>query len=261
MSSSADAAPASSTGVSYYTLRELVQSQIVRDIVAGFFVPGERLLEAELAERYGVSRGPIREALRALEAQGLVRSVRNRGFLVTRLTRPELREVYEIRAEIEGLASALSAPEFTDADVAQMQQLLRKMSLSHKNPPAWIQLNEAFHELYYSRCGRPRLLALISDFVAMSAPYSGAYLEYPGVIASIEPQHRAMVDAAERRDPVAARDAASDHIMTSNELLLPVTEGGPTAEPAALFSDEIVALGPVAPASPRHREERASDPS
>lgn len=241
----------------YYTLRELVQSQIVRDIVAGFFVPGERLLEAELAERYGVSRGPIREALRALEAQGLVRSVRNRGFLVTRLSRPELREVYEIRAEIEGLASALSAPGLTDADIDQMRQLLRKMSLSHKNPPAWIQLNEEFHQLYYSRCGRPRLLALIADFVAMSAPYSGAYLEYPGVIASIEPQHQAMLDAAVTRDPIAASEAIRDHIMTSNELLLPVAEGGPTSEPAALFGEEIVALDPIAPALVHPRNDPA----
>ena len=224
------------SNVSYFTLRELVQAQVVRDIIGGVFAPGARLLEVELADRYGVSRGPVREALRALEAQGLVRSVRNKGFLVTRLTREGLREVYEIRAELEGLASEFSAPQLTDEDIREMTELLNAMRNHEHEPAAWIQLNAQFHSLFYKHVDRPRLLSLVSEFMNITTPYVRVFLERPGVTATIYPDHLAMVEAAKTRDPATVRAATRQHLLRSVGLMQPLIQGEPRVDDTEILA-------------------------
>src|SRR5262249_17397283 len=111
-------------------LREIVQSQLLHDLLSRSFLPGQKLNETHLAQAEGVSRGPGREGLRALEGRALVRFVANRGAVVSRLSRTDVQEIYQIRIELEGLAARLGATRISDRQVARMRQLVRQMDAS-----------------------------------------------------------------------------------------------------------------------------------
>ncbi len=96
-------------GAIHQSLRDVIESELRRGILAGVYVPGERLVEDKLAERYGVSRNPVREALRVLQSEGLVEVTPRKGATVTRLSHAEAREIIELRASLEGLCARLAA--------------------------------------------------------------------------------------------------------------------------------------------------------
>lgn len=143
------------------TAQELVLASVRDAILAGVLDPGARLRQEELAEIFGTSRIPVREALRALEYEGLVRSEPHRGFTVTSLDADDVDEVYDLRIVLESHALKLAIPLLTDEDLSELEALYTEMS-GAATPDAQLAARERFYLRLYSVSGRPRLVGLIA---------------------------------------------------------------------------------------------------
>ncbi len=142
------------------TAQELVLSSVRTAILGGVLAPGARLRQEELAEVFGTSRIPVREALRALEYEGLVTSEPHRGFTVTSLDADEVQEVYDLRILLECEAVRIALPLLTDEDLEDLEQLFAAMQAAHA-PDEQLAARERFYLRLYSVTGRPRLVGLI----------------------------------------------------------------------------------------------------
>lgn len=142
------------------TAQELVLASVRNAILSGVLGPGARLRQEELAETFGTSRIPVREALRALEYEGLVTSEPHRGFTVTALDADDVEEVYDLRILLESEAVRLALPLLTDDDLEDLEVLFGTMQ-SAATPNDQLAAREQFYIRLYSVTGRPRLVGLI----------------------------------------------------------------------------------------------------
>lgn len=142
------------------TAQELVLASVRRAILSGVLGPGARLRQEELADVFGTSRIPVREALRALEYEGLVASEPHRGFTVTTLDADDVEEVYDLRILLESEAVRLALPLLTDEDLEQLEVLFHTMQEATA-PDDQLAARERFYLRLYSVTGRPRLVGLI----------------------------------------------------------------------------------------------------
>src|SRR4051794_24233687 len=141
------------------SLALLIEGEIDRLIMAGELAPGDRINENQLALRLGVSRGPIREALRSLEAGGLVELKPNRGVFVRSITLAEACDIYEVRAALFGLAGRLCAQRVSDEEIAELQRLVAAMeqAAKAKDIEAYYPLNLELHEFIVDHSRNPVL--------------------------------------------------------------------------------------------------------
>lgn len=142
------------------TAQELVLAAVRRAILSGVLGPGARLRQEELADEFGTSRIPVREALRALEYEGLVTSEPHRGFTVTALDADDVEEVYDLRILLESEAVRLALPLLTDEDLEDLEQLFQAMQAATTSDDQ-LASRERFYVRLYSVTGRPRLVGLI----------------------------------------------------------------------------------------------------
>lgn len=150
-----------SDGSDRRTAQDLVLASMREAILSGALPPGARLRQEKLADRFGTSRIPVREALRALEYEGLVRSSPYRGFTVTELDADDIEEVYDLRILLEGHAVRLAVPLMTDEDLRDLEDLYAAMVAAPAGD-AQLAARERFYIRLYSMTGRPRLVGLIS---------------------------------------------------------------------------------------------------
>lgn len=143
------------------TAQDLVLGALRQAILSGVFAPNERLRQEELADIFGTSRIPVREALRALEYEGLVASVPHRGFTVTALDADDVEEVYDLRTLLESEAVRLAMPLMTDEDLADLSDLFAAMQAA-TTPDQELATRERFYLRLYTVTGRPRLVGLIT---------------------------------------------------------------------------------------------------
>jgi DNA-binding GntR family transcriptional regulator len=139
---------------------DAVREALRRAISAGEMAPGFQLRQDELAERFGTSRIPVREALRQLEAEGFVTFLPNRGAVVSDLSIDEVIELLEIRIALECHALRLAIPSMGDIDLDDAKEILRSYD-EEPNPEKWGAFNWRFHKALYAPCNRPRLLAMV----------------------------------------------------------------------------------------------------
>ena len=142
------------------TAQDVVLVSVRQAILSGVLGPGARLRQEELADVFGTSRIPVREALRALEYEGLVTSVPHRGFTVTALDADDVEEVYDLRILLESEAVRLALPLLTDEDLDDLEKLFRVMQ-DADSPDDQLAAREQFYLRLYSVTGRPRLVGLI----------------------------------------------------------------------------------------------------
>lgn len=142
------------------TVQEVVLEAVREAILTNVLEPGARLRQEELADMFGTSRIPVREALRALEYEGLVHSEPHRGFTVTSLDADDVEEVYELRVVLESEAVRLAIPLLTDEDLAELNDLFRAMTET-EDPDEQLAARERFYLRLFAAAGRPRLLSLI----------------------------------------------------------------------------------------------------
>jgi DNA-binding GntR family transcriptional regulator len=151
----------SNARASNVTAQDVVLSSLREAILAGVLLPGARLRQEDLADRFGTSRIPVREALRALEYEGLVTSEPNRGFTVTELDADDVEEVYDLRIVLESHAVRVALPLLTDEDIAELDELFATMT-NAADPDEQLAARERFYIRLYSVSGRPRLVGLIA---------------------------------------------------------------------------------------------------
>jgi DNA-binding GntR family transcriptional regulator len=203
--------------VSPRTVSGLVAERLRAQIVAGELPSGSKLRQVEIARRFGVSTTPVREALAALQREGLVRLHPQRGAVVFVPTVADLREHYEIRAALESLAASRTAERFEESWVAPLEALLDEMSTG---PPAarYIALNQHFHTQLYEHCGRSRLVEMIAALRDASSAYLHIYraaADFP--VARLDGEHRAILSACMARDAEAAAAATREHLQNTVE--------------------------------------------
>jgi DNA-binding GntR family transcriptional regulator len=195
--------------------RDLVLRKLRGAILSGRFQPGQRLLERDLVARMGVSRTPIREALRKLELEGLITTVPYKGPVVTRATLDDARELYEARAALEGQAVAL----FTRrADPATLDELRAHVTAAERalrrgSAQGVLQANNAFHDVLASRCGNGLLQSMLANLRDRIILLRVESLSYPGRRPRSLAEHRAIVHLIEERDADGARRLIEEHVM------------------------------------------------
>lgn len=199
--------------------RDLVHRKLREAILAGQFEPGQRLLERELVERMGVSRTPIREALRKLEQEGLVKTVPYKGPIVAVPTVEEARQLYEVRAVLEGRAVELFTKRSDDQTI---ERLVKRHSgeevkrlLEQRNAEGILEANNAFHAVVTSGCGNPLLQSMIQNMYNRIVLLRVDSLYHHGRHPRAISEHRAIVRMIGRRNVDAARRLAELHVMSA----------------------------------------------
>jgi DNA-binding GntR family transcriptional regulator len=210
-------------------LAEAIQTRII----AGDIPAGARLRQEQLAAEYRLSRTPIREALRKLQAEGTVELVPNQGAVVRGTTMRDVREGYEVRAELEGMAAALAAAWITDEHLTQLRQAeeLFRGAIEDSQSGTWARANDQFHEAVQAAAGNERLRRTIRDLhKAFPRRLTWGALEADSkLLAENVEQHHEILEAIERRDPDAAREAMRRHVLRAGELIARWVERRETA--------------------------------
>ncbi len=191
--------------------KDLVSDAIRGWILRGKFKPGDKLDQQQVADELAVSRSPVREALRALEAEGLITLIPNRGALVTERTLAELKELYFTRGIVEGLAIERAAPHIDDRSLRKLAGILDAAELTDDHGEL-LMLNNDFHMLTYQAHPQPFLIDYIQQLRNMAAPYNRLYLDSRGSREAAWKDHRRIYEACLRRDGQLAREEIRRHL-------------------------------------------------
>lgn len=208
------------------TLTSAVQREIERRILTGEIAAGARLSEAALADDLGVSRGPVREALRGLAEAGLVDSIANRGVVVRRIGREEALDLYDLRGTLFGFACETLARRRTPAQLAELEAALAAMAeaVAAADTERYYALNLAFHARILEGCGNRRARLTYEAVVKEMHLYRRRALSRVGNLEASFAEHRAVVDAIAAGDPDAAFRAGREHCRRGAERFVATLE-------------------------------------
>lgn len=196
---------------------ERIAAGLRDEIISGALAAGSALRQEKIAETYGTSRMPVRDALRFLEAEGLVQMLPNRGATVAPLDAAEFQEIYEMRGAAEVLALRLAIPELTNRQLDRATEI--QAQAEDGDIRTFGALNKAFHIALYEPCGRPRLLAHIAGLNELAGRYlrvAAIELDY---VSQSHREHRALLEACRRRDEAQACDLLAQHIEDAGKAL------------------------------------------
>lgn len=201
------------------SLPGLVQRELERMILAGDLPAGSKLREAEVAAMLGVSRGPVREAFRALEESGLVRLEKNRGVFVRQIGIDEADDIFELRAVLDEFAGRRAAQNATPAQAAELHALVERMerAVGSGDVDGYHDANLAFHDRIVDLAANPKLTLLYRRLVNELHLHRRAALGQAGILPVSMREHRMIVDHIAARRAAAAGRALHDHAMASRE--------------------------------------------
>ncbi len=205
-----------------HSLTTLVQREIERQIVSGELAAGSKLNEAELAADLRVSRGPVREAFRALEQAGLVRTEKNRGVFVREVSIEEADEIYEVRAALDGLIGRLAAKRISPAQLARARAVVERMHAAERtlDVDAYFPLNLEFHEILSEAAGNNALRANYRRVVNELNLYRRETLVRNTEHIPVSTRdHEAIVNAIADGDEALAGRLLYEHVINSRERL------------------------------------------
>ncbi len=215
-------------------LREDIRDRLIEEILGGYLVPGDRLVETRIAQNYGVSQAPVREALRDLELLGFIVSAPFRGSVVREISTTDLVQIYPIRAVLEGLAARDAATRITAADLKRLESLTTSMqkSAARGDTRAAIADDFAFHLTVVEASGNwllkqfwERMRLATSTFLTVSRSHHA--------LAEIAQRHTPVLEALRARAPEAAERAMRRHIEEPGEWLRQALEEPADAKPPA----------------------------
>jgi DNA-binding GntR family transcriptional regulator len=202
---------------------DAVYDALKASILEGALGAGARLREEEIAERLGVSRTPVREALRRLAAEGLLAAGPNRGLAVARLDQQQIAELHAVREVLDGMAARLAAQHASDGELRLLADLLQRFRAEVEggcDPLALRRLNARFHQAIH-RAARNRYLLGALESLNDTLALAGATLyTVQGRPATALTDHARIVEALSRRDPAAAEEAAREHVRSAGQLWL-----------------------------------------
>jgi len=193
------------------TAPALIAKEIRQAIIRGEIPSGKPLRQTEIAERFGVSRIPVREALSQLEGEGWVSSVPHRGVIVTGISAEDLRDVCDIRMELESRATLLAVPRIDDEQLLRAELILTEID-ADPTLEGWNDRNMQFHMALYAPCERPRLLSLIDNLHHLMNRYLVLEEAVESQRQTGQAEHRAILGAFRARDAERAAHLVRDHI-------------------------------------------------
>lgn len=206
----------------YKPLREVIFNTLRDAIIVGELRPGERLMEVQLAEKMGVSRTPVREAIRKLELEGLVAMLPRKGAHVAELSIKDMMDVLEVRASLDGLATALSASRITDAELKDLKHIyMQFVSYVEKdNLQGSIKKDVEFHDIIYRSSRNDKLIQIANNLREQVHRFRVIYLKDYISPKEIVKEHEEIFDAISKRDSAAAQEFAQKHIKNQEETIL-----------------------------------------
>lgn len=213
----------------YRPLREIVFETLREAIITGVLKPGERLMEVQLAEEMGVSRTPVREAIRKLELENFVVMVPRKGAYVADISTKDIVDVYEIRAALESLAAGLAAERITDEELEELQRILVQNAESQSLEDL-IAVDTKFHDVLYRASRNERLVQIISNLREQIQRFRSTTLASPGRIKNTLEEHKKIVDAVSERNILLAQQLAQEHIDNAENSMLDLLGKSPKGE-------------------------------
>ena len=206
----------------YQPLREAVCETLRDAIRKGILEPGERLMEVQLAEELGISRTPVREAIRKLEQEGYVIMMPRRGTYVSDISTNDVKEIFEIRSALESLATGLAARRIEPDELETLQNLLMEIEgyIAKNDMEKIVETDIKFHGLLYQVSRNERLVNIINNLKEQLARFRTLSMSYPGRLQETLEEHSEMVEAIANGDVSAAREAAEHHMERAEKTLL-----------------------------------------
>lgn len=198
----------------YLPLRDVVFNTLRNAILTGELSPGERLMEIKLADKLGVSRTPIREAIRKLELEGLVVNTPRKGAEVANISAADLRDVLEVRKSLEILAINLACQKMTQESLDELYENIQefKRSIDSKGATDIAYTDVSFHDIIYKSTGNNRLIQILNNIREQMYRYRLEYIKDRESWKTLVDEHMAIYEAIKNRDSEAAVRAILTHI-------------------------------------------------
>lgn len=203
-------------------LRDVVFETLRKAILNGVFKSGERLMEKELAEQLGVSRTPVREAIRKLELEGFLVILPRKGAYVSEISFKDVHEVYEIRAVLEALACGLAAERATSDEVEKMEHYLLEENgyLTNDDITLTVKTDVGLHELFYNASRNERLINALINLKEQVYRLRSTSIGQPGRKKKSLAEHKAIVEAIAQHNVALARKLGQEHIEHAEQEML-----------------------------------------
>ena len=226
----------------HLTLRESILETIRDAITSGVLKPGEKVAEPELAERFGISRTPIREAFRQLESEGYLTVIPRKGAVVAAFSERDIEEFYAIKSILEGYAARLACRLLTEKEIDRLAAINQKLEQLAKGGDLkqFFKVHNDFHELFIRAADNDKLVDLINTLVQKFQRLRIASLSVPGRMEVSVTEHRNLIDAFRRRDADLAEQLVRKTAEYGGKVLIHSSDGG------GEYSDESVVGPPLA---------------
>ena len=210
----------------YKPLRDVVFESIRGAILSGTIKPGERLMEVQMAEKMGVSRTPIREAIRKLELEGLVNMVPRKGVYVANLSVKDITDVLEIRSALEGLAANLAATRVTAEDIKEIEKAVEEFNeaIKGKDFELIVERDLKFHDSIFKASGNEKLVVLTNNLREQIQRFRVMILKNSSGLKDLSVEHREIADAISNKDADKAQELATSHIVQAEYQILKMVE-------------------------------------
>jgi DNA-binding GntR family transcriptional regulator len=202
------------------TVKSSLGDNLRDDILRGDLIPGQNIRLEEIALRFDVSTTPVREALRDLEAEGLVTIFPHRGAIVTQLSAKDLRDIYDIRATLEAMATRLAVPQMTEATLTKLLSYFEQMDSHLGETLSLIKLNHAFHLTLYGASNRLHLCELTGILRLRTQHYLVAFISDIGGMPQAQAEHQAIIEACTRGDADDAATLIYNHVNNVGSSLI-----------------------------------------
>ncbi|WP_257215751.1 GntR family transcriptional regulator [Fredinandcohnia onubensis] len=202
--------------------KDKIASILRNEIIKGNIKPGQKLLEKELCEQLGVSRTPLREAIRNLEVEGLIESIPNKGSRVRTMTIQDIKNVYELRIELEALATKKSVPYLIKEDLDSLFSIQEMLKTATKKA-TWgevSELNKKFHNILVSKGDNNLLLSTIDQLHKVSVVISVSNFSIPGRSWNVIDEHSKVIEAVKEKDAELASILMRNHLEAARDSLL-----------------------------------------
>lgn len=194
------------------TVKTSLTENLRDEILRGEIIPGQHLRLEEIAARFDVSTTPVREALRDLEAEGLVTIFPHRRAVVTKLSVQDIQDIYDVRATLESMATRLAVPNSTHILLNQMNLLIEQMDKHIGEVAVLVKLNHDFHMTLYSAANRRYLYDFIRMLRHRTQHYLHAFIADFGGMPIAQSEHRLIVEACQKRKVEVAASLIANHI-------------------------------------------------
>ncbi len=206
----------------YLPLRDVVFQTLRQAILRGEICPGERLMEIQLAQKPGVSRTPVREAIRMLELEGLVTTIPRRGAVVADITVSDLEDVLEVRLALEELAVRIVCKKLTQEQLKELKDLAAEFreTLNDDDVVKCAEADMKFHDAIYNATGNKRLIQILNNLREQMYRYRMEYLKDRNSHQILVREHAEILEALEQADEERALEATSRHIDRQKEHIL-----------------------------------------